>query len=474
MKITSTIIMAFCLPVLLFSQVSFEQDYSFDGIYDVYGKSVKQSSDGAYISAGITFDAGYGPSIFMFKADEHGDSLWFETNWIYVQEEVPYKMLEQPGIGYLAGPSYYNPFMGNISCYLMQTDDGGTRNWDDWYSGMYDYSYPVDFIINAEGRTIILNKSLSINGNDKVVMLHEIDEFGSQLNTYSFPSAEALSPVCLIERNDGGYISAGFIGESSMLYLQQIDASFNEVWNITHDVLDQQINPYYLSIMELENGNITAVTSKVNPDNNLAEGVILNFDASGNLLETHQISGDHSIHFADAILSDDGTIIVCGKILEFESASETLLLYKISPDGEIIWERYFHGQGIAAGYALDQTADGGFAITGMTRENEEDLKRYYLLKTDQDGLVTGVAESPHANPKFKISPNPASELIQIDPGLYTGSYSIDLFSLSGSKVFRMQELINQRFIPVQSLKPGMYILRIHTRETSVFKKLIVE
>ena len=473
MKIASTVIMAFCLPVLLFSQNSFEKDYSFDGIYHVYGKSVKQSSDGCYLSAGITFDAGYGPSIFMFKADEKGDSLWFETNWIYVQEEVPYKMLEQPGLGYVAGPSYYNPFMSNILCYLVQTNFDGLRNWDDWYSGMYDYSFPVDFIINADEKTIILNNSVSMNGNEELVMMHEIDSNGIQLNTFSFPHDEDLSPICLIEKDDGGYLSAGFIGETSVLYLQSISAGFDEEWMIPHDVLNQLVNPYYLSLLEQVNENITAVTSTVNPDNNLAEGVILNFVTGGTLLEIHHIKQDYSIHFADAILSSDGHIIVCGKILEFESASETLLLYKISTDGEIIWERYFHGLGIAAGYALDQADDGGFAIAGMTRKSEQDLKRYYLLKTDEEGLVTSTDKHPAVKNEFTLRPNPATDRVTLYPQNKRMNFNLMLVNSGGQQMMTLTGLKGAQEIDVGSFSPGIYLLRIISGDHSIVKKIVV-
>ena len=121
------------LPLIGFGQ-GWEQ--TFGGIYDDYGVSIKQTTDGGYIIIGSTSPVptpGYN-DIYLIKIDENGEEQWSQT---FGGQENDYgKTVQQTSDGgYIITGNTSSFGNGEQDCYLIKTDGNGEEEWSQTFGG---------------------------------------------------------------------------------------------------------------------------------------------------------------------------------------------------------------------------------------------------------------------------------------------------------------------------------------------------
>jgi len=91
--------------------------------------------------------------------------------------------------------------------------------------------------------------------------------------------------------------------------------------------------------------------------------------------------------FLDACLTTDGNILAAGSTnhLHMPPYSGDVLLMKLTPEGEILWERSWGGDGYDQAETVLQAEDGGYFIFGETDSYGAGGRDFFLLKVDPDG-----------------------------------------------------------------------------------------
>ncbi len=78
-----------------------------------------------------------------------------------------------------------------------------------------------------------------------------------------------------------------------------------------------------------------------------------------------------------------------------------------------------------------------------------------------------------ATPEFSVYPNPTDGIVNIDNPSGEG-YNCEIYSLSGKKVFAQQNVSGSTIqVDLGGFSKGLYIITIHTAETTVRQKVII-
>jgi hypothetical protein len=87
----------------------------------------------------------------------------------------------------------------------------------------------------------------------------------------------------------------------------------------------------------------------------------------------------------DIVQTEDKGFLIVGFTDSFGAGEMDIYLIRTDSDGQILWERTFGGTKSEYGWALAQTVDGGFVLAGQTDSFGEGDKDGYLVKVDANG-----------------------------------------------------------------------------------------
>jgi len=81
----------------------------------------------------------------------------------------------------------------------------------------------------------------------------------------------------------------------------------------------------------------------------------------------------------------DNNLVVTGIVSEGDSVPHKIWVAKITPFGDVLWEKLYKGRGDAYSTDLIQTFDHGLVISGYTADDVHDFPDWYVIKLDSIG-----------------------------------------------------------------------------------------
>ena len=207
--------------------------------------------------------------------------------------------------------------------------------------------------------------------------------------TYEYGQYCSQCAQSMQQTSDGGYILAGFMQTPSLrscLWLVKTDSEGNMLWNRTY-----RGDPSYWGgsewvVSQTSDGGYVAAGSRVSQPSNAGERSemwLIKTDFEGKELWNKTYSG---INWAEAYSvwqTKDGGYALGGYSDSPESIVGAALLVKTDSLGNKQWNKTYTNSRL---FALQQTADGGYILTGaMYYYGQSDGCDFWLLKTDSNG-----------------------------------------------------------------------------------------
>lgn len=294
--------------------------------------------------------------------------------------------------------------------------------WQKTYGGSAD-DRGSDIIQTQDGGYAVIGFSFSSDGDVSEnnglqdFWLVKLDANGTMTWQKSFGYQGADSGISVIQTNDLGYLISGVLDVTASGGLGNLSRNENRHAGGDYWVLkltstgDLDWSRYfggnftdtpYSTVQTEDNGYIIAGSSD-SDDTDISNNIgaydfwVLRISAIGDLVWETSYGGEQIDEARVIVKSGDGNYIIAGDTrssnndVSSNNGAADLWLIKISPNGDLLWEKTIGGSNFDVARALVKTQDNGFLLAGSSRSDDVDVSENkgqndaWALKVDANG-----------------------------------------------------------------------------------------
>jgi len=262
--------------------------------------------------------------------------------------------------------------------------------WQKTFSGIYEANarYAQQ---TTDGGYMLAGTTWPTNGSVGGAYIAKTDASGNlmwQTNVSPPAGAIYLQITSAQQTKDGGYILAGYFWLSwpslDQAYLIKIDANGNLAWQKTFSSSTYSEDIY--SVQQTTDGGYILAVMMV-PSTGGGPESLVKTDANGTLTWQKTYNGLGNATASAVQQTADGGYILTGGH-ETGSGYWGAYLVKTDANGTLTWQKTFSVTGVGArASAVQQTTDGGYILAGWAGPGA-DVGQAYLVKTDANGTLT--------------------------------------------------------------------------------------
>ena len=460
------------------AQVSFEKKFSPDNRQ--YGRAIFNASNDGFLIQG-TIDKNW-RNCHLIRTDALGDTLWTRNFGTDSIQYFAYDMIQLGDGNFLHCGDYQTALtFSSMDSYIQKIDSLGNVIWFNVFGWPSSLGGSKD---HAQKIKTLSNGSIIIAGTSKDVYLG----IGNYQNFNGWNSFLSLldSNGTLIDIGSIHYLLFNTNFQSFQSYdLETINNSI--YWLGTNaaplfptagQTLLAKFDSNLDTLFTINTGLNSYCGLSKSSDNHLylyGIGIITKMDTLGNVIWT-TTNPSPSIP-NDLIELANGELVTIGGdyyISPFHAdfysgANTTVYINRYTNNGVLIDSSRINnppGVSYQIGYRIVQTADQGFAFTGLS---DADI---WLVKTDSLGqLSTSVSENNLEN-KFSLYPNPANSICHFSFDKEIASITIT--SLDGKILFADDVNQKQGILATDHLADGLYIVKAELVDgRKAFRRLMV-
>jgi hypothetical protein len=339
------------------------------------GRSVLETSDGGLVLVGtleLTWDKGY--DLWLVKTNAPAAAQWgIEWSATFGGSDADTGSCLQPTSdgGYILLGSTRSSGAGGSDVYLVKIDADGNWQWDKTYGGSADdYGWSVECL--ADGY-IIVGGTGSFGDDSGDAYLLRLDAEGDVVWEKTFGGPNADEGYAVNKVSDGGFAFAGytqasFAGDDNA-WLVKTDGSGNLVWERLFGTIATSPEDIPGCLQQAKDALLTSdggylLAGYMHPGGADSDAWLIKTDGDGNE-EWEQTYGGGAWDQAEAVMpTADGGFALSG--MSRGVGWNQAWLVKTDAAGNQEWENRFGGENDEWAYALEQTADEGYVLLGTT------------------------------------------------------------------------------------------------------------
>ena len=234
------------------------------------------------------------------------------------------------------------------------------------------------------------------------------------------------------------------------------------------------------NVLRKTDSTMYVASNKLDAINFEYSSMVNELDRNGNVLNQfifncNDDSASRVAHFNALDTLADGNLVLCSTHnldapMNVQQQPTKIMLFKLSPNLDLIWQKYLFGvEGMYEANSMKAHPDGGIVVLGTyspTPPTNPDIKEVFLMKTDSDGLLTGINQNQQ---KIKTTeailyPNPASDFVNIEFSQVYQTASFQLMDIGGKLILDKHLYSNYQRVNVSGIPAGTYVYRIFNKE----------
>ncbi len=310
----------------------------------------------------------------------------------------------------------------NVNDYwLLKLDAEGNLQWNKTIGGSGD-DQGQEVIQTQDNGFLITGYSMSSDGDaSNNEGFHDnwfvkLDSSGNIEWEKSYGFAGHDHSYSVIQTQDGGYFSAGFLditasgGEGGLskhgvgeFWGQKLNANGELEWR---NFFGGSNNDRSYSVLQANDGGFVLLGATESTDfditnnNGSYDFWVVKINAEGELVWQKAFGGSGIDIAYEAAHSDNNSYVIVGQTISSDGdvtdnhGDSDFWVIKINDSGNVLWKKSFGGPQFDVARSIDVTNDGGFVIAGASKSNSGDLDNNYgdndfwVIKIDNSGNLT--------------------------------------------------------------------------------------
>ena len=315
---------------------------------------------------------------------------------------------------------------------VLKLDSTGSIEWKSAYSSAY-YKIPVSFQQASDGGYVLACRGGIYDPDDDymykdVILVIKLNSSGGYDSASSFARIINSSEYArdFQPTDDGGYILAGetwvYGAGGNDIWVSKLTPEGVIEWQRTYGGLDHDS---LSSIQKTSEGGyvLSGDTRSFGPSVDI---LVLKLTSAGDI-EWQQAYGGNGDDSACSIQQTaDGGYILAGMTQSFGAGGRDIWIIKLSTLGDIEWQQAYGGSDDNSVSSIQQTADGGYVVGGTTNSFGEGGDDFWIIKLSAAGDIEW--EKTFGTSSEEVS----HALRQTSDGGYIAAGSISLYGAGHS------------------------------------------
>jgi hypothetical protein len=366
-----------------------------DGIRGDYGQSASPTSDGGAILSGTTKG---GHEAYLIKMNSTGNIQWQKIfGRPGVNKGVQLSDAIQTNNGYVAAGTVSEGVLGTADLFVVSTNSQGIVNWMRIYSMAGDeFGYKIRE--TRDGGFMIAGHSFP-SSNEANILLIRMDSQGTiRWQKILDPGGYDVFPD-LQTTSDGNFILAAsttFLGEDAVV--MKFDDAGNIIWSKTYSAPG---NDGALGIRQTSDGGYV-VSGWAQGSINTLDVWVFKLTPSGNIQWQNQYGGAKNDSSVGVTVGKDGNFFVTGYTLSFGSGREDVWVLKLSPTGQVLFEKTYGGPKGDWPVSISLSRDGGTLVTGLNQLPSRAQQTAFVVKLNSSGELNACSRLTLADSKATV------------------------------------------------------------------------
>ena len=310
------------------------------------------------------------------------------TNWSKTyggsDNDRAFSIIQNSDGGYsIVGTTLSYSTTGYVNALLLATDTDGELLWNQTYGGL-GATYPCAFIQTNDDGYALVGYSYDLENTGSLYpWFAKTDDVGNLQWNKTYPELGSLI-FNLVQTADGGYALVGYVTHSEELvsaWLAKTDAYGNLTWRQEYGTSGD--NELYVVVQNSDGGyTLAGYTTAAGAGDE--DFWLIRTNSSGNI-QWNQTYGTSNFDMLNSLVQTaDGGYALVGYSTYSNTTSDDYLLIKTNSLGTMEWNQTYGESNIDEAFSGIQTADGGYALTGVT-VTSDGLGNAWLVKTDSVG-----------------------------------------------------------------------------------------
>ena len=255
------------------------------------------------------------------------------------------------------------------------------------YGGASDeYGYATEQL--SDGGYIMCGRTISfgVGGYDNYLI--RLNANGDTLWTKTYGNTGYDEAQSIKQTSDGGFIMVGqtaTVDYAGDVYLVKTDANGVLVWSTAFGSAAKSDFGY--SVRQTSDGGYIIAGLTNSTGAGLRDVLLLKTNSTGVLQWSKTYGGAADDEARSVEETADGGFIVSGFTQSYGSGYQMYLI-KTNSTGNVTWSKTFGGGGFELGYSVKQTSDGGYVLLGYSDSYGSGLYDVLLLKLSATGSIT--------------------------------------------------------------------------------------